>query len=104
MIYLKITQTYLPNLKPGSFGEVIGLLMPHCHRVVRNVMVRDGCLRSLSGGSFIASQFHVFSLFGTACVGLCSVITEAADTAAAGHALTWWPHVAVLADSCVLRK
>lgn len=62
MIYLKIVQAYLPSLKPGSFGEAIGLLRPRCHRGVRNVMVKDGCLRSSSGGSFMAGQFHIFSL------------------------------------------
>lgn len=66
-------------------------------------MVTDRCFRSVSGGSLMASLFH-FSLFGNACASLCSIITEAADTAAAGQALSWRPHAAVLADSCALRK
>lgn len=49
-------------------------------------MVGDGRFRSLSGGSLMARLFH-FSLFGNACASLHSIITEAADTAAAGQAL-----------------
>lgn len=49
-------------------------------------MVRDGCFRSMSGGSLMGRQFH-FSLFGNACASLCSIITEAAGTAEVGQVL-----------------
>lgn len=90
-------------------AEVISLFILHYCRITGNVMVGDGCSRLLWGGGFLpvssqwASRFPFLLYFCAACVSICSVATEAADTAAAGQALGWQPHAAVSCWLCAKK-
>ena len=85
MIYLKIMQKCLSNLKPESSGGyqlacsslLWGNERFYGWRWVLEVIVKKW---------FHGQSNPFFSLFGNACASLCS-ITEVADAAAAGQAL-----------------